>query len=166
MANEIERKFLIKKMPDLSNFESVIYERYYIFRNNTVEMRVQKKGDKYEIERKEVVNGLSAKKTKLAISEPEFEKLKQLGSDVILREGFFISSNPGVSIKIYHGKYEGLKKIEVEFDSENEARTFQIPDWYGEEITGSIVSRDSKLLDLSDEEFKNFLEKKNRDGIE
>lgn len=165
MANEIERKFLIKRMPDLSNFESVIYERYYIFRNDIVEMRVQRKGEKFEIERKEMVSGLSAKKTKLVISEPEFEKLKQLGGESILREGFFISFNPDVSIKIYHGKYEGLKKIEVEFSSEAEARAFQIPDWYGEEITDSIVSRDSKLLDLNEEEFKNFLEEKNRDGI-
>jgi len=165
MANEIERKFLIKRMPDLSNFESVIYERYFIFRNDVVEMRVQKKGEKFEIERKEMVSGLSAEKTKLVISEPEFEKLKQLGSEAILREGFFVSSNPDVSIKIYHGKHEGLKKIEVEFSSEAEARAFQIPDWYGEEITDSIVSRDSKLLDLSDEEFKNFLEEKNKGGI-
>lgn len=165
MANEIERKFLIKRMPDLSNFESVIYERYYIFRNDFVEMRAQKKGEKFEIERKEMVSGLSAEKTKLVISEPEFEKLKQLGSEAILREGFFISSNPNVSIKIYHGKHEGLKKIEVEFSSEDEARAFQIPDWYGEEITDSMVSRDSKLLDLSDEEFKNFLEEKNKGGI-
>ena len=67
MVNEIERKFLIKRMPDLSNFESVIYERFYIFRNDIVEMRVQKKGEKYEIERKEMVNGLSAEKTKLVI---------------------------------------------------------------------------------------------------
>ena len=165
MANEIERKFLIKRMPDLSNFESVIYERYYIYRSDIVEMRVQKKGEKFEIERKEMVSGLSAEKTKLVISEPEFEKLKQLGSEAILREGFFISSKPDVSIKIYHGKHEGLKKIEVEFGSEDEARAFQIPDWYGAEITDSIVSRDSKLLDLSEEEFKNFLEEKNKDGI-
>lgn len=162
MKNEIERKFLIKRMPDLSEFKSVAYERYYIFKDDTVEMRVQKKGDKYEIERKEIIDELNAKKTKLAISEPEFEKLKQLGGEVILRESFFISSNPDVSIKIYHGKHEGLKKIEVEFNSESEAKAFQIPDWYGEEITSSIISRDSKLVDLSDEEFRNFLDEKAR----
>jgi adenylate cyclase len=162
MNNEIERKFLISKMPDLSNFESVTYERYYIYRNDTIEMRVQRKGNIYEIERKEMTSGLSAKKTKLVISEPEFEKLKQFGSEAILREGFFISSNPDVSIKIYHGKYEGLNKVEVEFTSEEEAKAFQIPKWYGEEITDSLISRDSKLLDLSEEEIKNFLSDKTR----
>lgn len=162
MSNEIERKFLIKTMPDLSNFESVIYERYYIYRDEKIEMRVQKKGDKFEIERKEMVNELNAIKTKMEISAPEFEKLKKLSTEAILREGFFISSSPDVSIKIYHGKHEGLKKIEVEFGSEEEAKAFQIPSWYGKEITDSILSRDSKLLDLKEEEIKKFLEETNK----
>lgn len=160
MSNEIERKFLISKMPDLSHFESVMYERYCIYRDGNVEMRVQKKGTQYEIERKEMVNTLKAIKTKMVISKPEFETLKKLGTEAIIREGYFISSNPDVSIKIYHGRHEGLNKIEVEFKSEEEAKAFQIPDWYGEEITDSIVSRDSKLLDLTEEEIKNFLREK------
>lgn len=162
MSNEIERKFLISKMPDLSNFEPVMYERYYVYRDGKIEMRVQKKGTQYEIERKEMVNTLKAIKTKMVISKPEFETLKKLGTEAIIREGYFISSNPDVSIKIYHGRHEGLNKIEVEFKSEEEAKAFQIPDWYGEEITDSIVSRDSKLLDLTEEEIKNFLREKER----
>ncbi len=160
MSQEIERKFLISKMPDLSKYQPIRYERYYIYRDGKVEMRVQKKENKFEIERKEMINKLSAKKTKLKISAPEFEKLKTFGSDVIIRDGYNLFSSPDVSIKIYHGKYEGLKKVEVEFKSEEQATSFQIPDWYGEEITDSIVSRDSKLLDLSKVEIKNFLEEK------
>ncbi|HUW21391.1 MAG TPA: hypothetical protein VMW41_01855 [Candidatus Bathyarchaeia archaeon] len=161
LGNEIERKFLIKKMPDLSNLKSVVCERYYIYRDEVIELRVQKIGNKYEIERKEIINKLKAIKTKLAIFKHEFGKLKRLCSATIVRESYNISSDPDVSIKIYHGKYEGLRKIEVEFSSEEEASFFQIPDWYGEEITDSLVSRDSKLLDLNDEEFKMILEEKN-----
>jgi len=157
MSNEIERKFLVSKMPDLSSYESVIFERYYIYRDGSIEIRVQKKGEHYEIERKEMVNDLKAIKMKMEISKLEFEKLKGLGTEAILKVGYFISSNPDVTIKIYHGKHEGLKKIEVEFSSEEEARTFQIPNWYGKEITDTIISRDSKLLDLSSDEFKNIL---------
>lgn len=148
-------------MPDLSNLKSVIYERYYIYRDAVVEMRVQKKGERYEIERKQKINELKSEKLKMEISESEFEALKKFGGEIITREGFFISSNPNVSIKIYHGKYEGLKKVEVEFDSELEANNFQIPDWYGQEITNSIVSKDSKLLDLNREQFRDFIEKTN-----
>lgn len=156
MHNEIERKFLIKKMPDLSNLKSVFYERYYVYCSNDIEMRVQKKSDKYEIERKEIINGLKAIKTKLKISKMEFEELRKHGAGVILRESYSIDSNPDVSIKLYHGKYEGLKKVEVEFSTEEEARKFKIPDWYGEEITESVISRDSKLASLSKDELKKY----------
>jgi CYTH domain-containing protein len=158
MINEIERKFLISKMPDLSNLKSVIYERYYIYRDENVEMRVQKKGNKFELERKVVINKLKAIKTKTEISKPEFEKLKTICSKEILREGYFLNSSLNISIKIYHGKHEGLSRVEVEFNSEDDAKAFQIPDWFGKEITDSILSRDSKLLDLDENEIKNFLE--------
>ncbi len=157
MSDEIERKFLIKKMPDLSNFKSIKYERYYIFKTDKIELRVQSKEGKFELERKEIVSKLKSIKTKLEISKEEFEKLKSLSSQVILRESYILSVNPEISIKRYQGKHEGLKKIEVEFKSEEEANLFQPEFWYGKEITNSIVSRDSKLLDLTDKEFKDFL---------
>lgn len=88
-------------------------------------------------------------------NEKNMKDLSDIGIDVEM-----------LDLKDYFGKkHELQKKIEVEFGSEDEARAFQVPDWYGEEITDSMISRDSKLLDLNDEEFKNFLEEKNRDGI-
>lgn len=159
MSKEIERKFLIKKVPDINNFKSVLYERYYIYRDDVIELRIQKKGEKYEIERKKIINGLKAIKTKISISKSEFEKLKKLGAKVIIKESYFFDNNPSMSIKIYHGQHKGLNKVEVEFDSEKSAKNFSIPDWFGEEITDSIVSRDAKLLDLSHEELQNFLNK-------
>lgn len=156
MTDEIERKFLVRRMPDLGVIEPVSCERFYIFRSKNVEMRVQKKGNRYEIERKEIIDKLKAIKTKLEISKQEFGVLKQLASEIILRDGYQISENPDISIKVYHGRLEGLSRVEVEFKSEEEAKSFQVPDWFGEEITDSVVSRDAKLIDLSDEEFKNF----------
>ena len=49
---EIERKFLVKKKPDLSKEESINYERYFLKIESDFEERIQKKGDKYEKERK------------------------------------------------------------------------------------------------------------------
>ena len=157
MSNEIARKFLIKNMPDLSSCKSASFERYYIYIDNNIELRVQKNGEKYELERKEIISKLKAVKTTLEISKPEFEQLKTLGTQVILREQFSISSDPEVCIQIYHGKYEGLKRVEVEFSTEEAAQTFQIPDWYGKEITDSVVSRDSKLLNITEAELKSFI---------
>lgn len=155
---ETERKFLIQEMPDLSNLKPIHYERYYLYRDGTIEIRVHRKGGQYELIRKEMVSDLSATKEKLVITAAEFDHLKQFGAGPILRDGYNLSSNPDISIKIYHGKHEGLKKVEVEFNSEHEAESFVIPKWFGREITTSPVSRDSKLLDISGDELKEYLQ--------
>jgi|GEM_PF-1725678 len=40
---EIERKFLIKEMPNLENLKPTYYERYFLFRSEKIEIRIQKK---------------------------------------------------------------------------------------------------------------------------
>jgi hypothetical protein len=43
MQAAIERKFLIDKLPDLSNIESIPYEKRFISLAKTTEIRVQQK---------------------------------------------------------------------------------------------------------------------------
>lgn len=50
---EIERKFLIKEMPNLENLKPTYYERYFLFRSEKIEIRIQKKWEKFEFEKKE-----------------------------------------------------------------------------------------------------------------
>jgi len=45
-------------MPDLDDLESIDYDRYFIYNQSGVEIRVQKKWDIYEFERKETQNTL------------------------------------------------------------------------------------------------------------
>ena len=47
---EIERKFLMKKLPDLSGKDCICYERYFLKIQPDFEERIQKKGDTYERE--------------------------------------------------------------------------------------------------------------------
>ena len=157
MSNEIERKFLIKKMPNLDFIEPVYYQRYFLFRNTNLEIRIQKRGGKYEFERKVTENNLSAKKLKFEITKEEYDKLKELPCEHIVRESYKISDNPEITVKVYHGKFEGLVRAEVEFEDEKEAQKFQVPEWFGEEITNSSLGRDSKLLDLSKQDIKSLL---------
>lgn len=157
MKNEIERKFFVKEMPDLSGKEALQYERYFLERGNGVEERITKVGDKYFYEKKVELSELERTKEKKEISEEEFNELKQKASGAIIREKFLIYENPEITLAIYHGRFEGLVRAEVEFDTEDEAKAFIPPSWMGEEMTGLPIARDSKLLDLSDEEFKGFL---------
>ena len=155
---EIERKFLIKMLPDLSKFKKSSYERYFLFRNKDVEIRIQTVGNKYELERKVNKNNLSSEKHKFDITKDEFNALKKFPSESIIRDSYLVSTNPEVTIKIYKGKFNGLKRAEVEFKSLDEAKKFVLLDWFGKEITDTNLGRDSELLELSEEEFHKLLE--------
>lgn len=155
---EIERKFLVKIMPDISHIKPVHYERYFIFKDNETEIRIQKKDSKYELERKIIENNLSAKKYKIDLTEKEFEKFKEISSDSINRESYHISDNPNISLKIYQGRFKGLIRVEVEFLNQKDAYNFVPLLWFGPEITDSLLAKDSNLLDLTNNEFKNILE--------
>lgn len=158
MKNEIERKFLVKTLPNFTNIEKIEYERYFLFNKNDIEIRIQRKGTKFELERKVLVSKLERTREKLEITRDEFDTLKLLADDVIIRDGYRLSSNPDISVKIYHGKYEGLVRAEVESESLEELQQFQPPGWFGKEITDTLLARDSQLCKLSEEEFKKLYE--------
>ncbi|MBU1110867.1 hypothetical protein KKB83_04595 [Patescibacteria group bacterium] len=156
--HEIERKFLVEKLPDLSDKDSVSYERYFLKIEADFEERIQRKGDKYEKEKKFKTSDLSRKTEKQEISKRDFDVLINSASKSIIRESYKISDNPEVTIKIYHGDYEGLTRAEVEFSSEDEAKNFQSYDWMGKEITNTQLGKDSKLIQLNQKEFKDLLD--------
>lgn len=159
MDYEIERKFLVKKLPYLSDKTKQSYERYYLCRGNGVDIRIQKRNDVYELERKSETPNLGRETQKFEITKEEFEVLKRYSSEAIMRESYLISESPEITIKIYHGRFEGLVRAEVEFNSVNEDKTFTPLEWMGEEITDTPLGRDSRLLGLSDKEFKDLLSK-------
>lgn len=157
MKNEIERKFYVREIPNLSGIKPAHYERYILGRGNGKETRISKIDDKYFYEEKTEISSLERTRTKKEITEDEFENLKQNISKVIIRDRYNISSNPNITIQIYHGRFEGLIRAEVEFNSENEARSFTPPIWMGEEMTGLLIARDSSLLDLNDKDLKRYI---------
>ncbi len=149
MKTEIERKFLVSKLPNLNGIEKIPYERYFLFYDEYSEIRIQKKEWIYEFERKIKENDLLAKKQKIEITEDEFMSLRKWSTWEIFRDSYSISSSPNMSLKTYHWDLEWFNRIEVEFASEREAQDFEIPDWLGEEITGTKLARDSSLIWLS-----------------
>jgi CYTH domain-containing protein len=157
MLNEIERKFFVKQMPDLSGIEPLHYERYFLSRANGVEERISKVNEKFVYEKKTEISSLERSREKKEISEQEFNQLKEKASEAIIRDRYNIPSNPEATVQIYHGKFEGLIRAEVEFKSEEEAKSFVPFSWMGKEMTELPIARDSKLLDLTNEEFQGYL---------
>lgn len=155
---EIERKFLVKELPDLSGIAPIRYERYYITKDGPLVERIQKKGDKYEFESKKTISPLEHDKNKRYITQEEFEHLRRgKEEEGIIRDGYLLSENPEVSVKIYHGRLEGLARAEVEFSSKEEAEAYIPESWMGEEITTSPLGADARLLHLSSQEFASLL---------
>jgi CYTH domain-containing protein len=160
MKNEIERKFFVNVMPDISGIKALHYERYFINRDNGdngIEERISKIDDEFWYQRKVEISELERTQEKKRISESEFNQLKEKASEAIIRDRYNLSFNPDIVIQIYHGRFEGLIRAEVEFNSEAEAKSFIPLSWMGEEMTGLPIARDSKLLDLTDSEFRKYL---------
>lgn len=159
MEQEIERKWLIKTMPDLTKYPPLRDERYYLFADDTVSLRFQQRGEQFEIERMETIGELTRNQAKLSIGAKEFETLKQKAKGPLVRDSYLIQrADPQITLKIYRELFEGLMRIEVEFTSLEQAKSFVAPDWFGAEMTDSPLSYDSKLVNMSKEEFKSLLE--------
>lgn len=157
MAKSITRKFLVKTLPDLSDKSKDVYQRYYLYNDNSIVIRVQSINEDYELERKVNESDLVREGETVKITKDEFEVLKQYAKQSIQRDSYTIQDNPRIVLRVYHGEYEGLTRAEVNFDSEDEANSFEPLDWFDREITGSLLSQDGYLLQLSKDEFQELI---------
>lgn len=157
MSKSITRKFLVKKLPDLSDKTKDIYQRYYLYNANSIVIRIQQVNDEYELERKANESELVREGNTIKITADEFEELKQYAKQSIQRDSYIIQDNPRIVLRVYRGAYEGLNRAEVNFESEKEANAFQALDWFEQEITGTPLSQDGYLLQLSENEFHQLI---------
>jgi len=149
MAQEIERKFLVKndayKLVSSKNtriiqgFLSSVPER-------TVRIRVKGEqgfitvkgiGDESGVSRYEWEKEISVKEANelLSICEPGF--IKKTRFDVVVGKHTF-------EVDEFYGENEGLVIAEVELSSEDEV--YKKPDWLGEEVTGDLKYYNSMLV--------------------
>lgn len=137
---EIERKFLINKMPDLSKYEFKKLEQGYLCTNPTV--RVRKEDDTYYMTYKG--KGLMAKEEyNLPLTKEGYEHLlKKADGNIITKTRYIIPLGKNkegneleAELDVFEGKFKGLIFAEVEFKSIEEANSFEVPDWLGEDVT-------------------------------
>lgn len=146
---EIERKFLPTEIPfDLNQLSSTECERYYLYADERTEMRIQKKGELYELEHKvqSQESPLRRENSKIILTQSEWDILKAKAEGGAITYSKFQLPIEGASIKRYSGKLEGLMLLEVEFKTLEEAHAFQPEAWMGRELSGQKLSRDSGLI--------------------
>ena len=133
---EIERKFLVKKIPDnLDTYERIDMIQGYL--NTAPVVRVRKENDDYVLTYKG--SGLlSHSEYNLPLNKEAFEHLlKKCDGIIISKSGYKIpiENNLTAELDIFKGDLDSLKLVEVEFDSVEEANNFTPPEWFGEDVT-------------------------------
>lgn len=143
---EIERKFLIHKLPeDLDSYPFRLLEQAYLCTEPVV--RVRRSDDTYTLTYKS--KGLmSREEYNLPLTKESYEHLKQKADGNVIRKKRFripLPNNLTIELDLFGAPFEGLILAEVEFISEEQALAFLPPDWFGEEVTWSTEYHNSTL---------------------
>lgn len=132
---EIERKFLVKAIPDsLSDYAFHIIEQAYLCTEPVV--RVRKQDDDYYLTYKGK-GFLSKEEYNLPLTKDSYQHLlAKADGNVITKKRYLIPYNGyTIELDIFEGKFKGLVVAEVEFETEDTAKSFTGPDWFGEDVT-------------------------------
>ena len=139
MPREIERKFLLKRLPDgLKDYpHEEIEQGYLAVERDGVQVRLRKKGDVRSLTYKRG-NKSAREECEIRLTGEQFDalwpatkgrRLTKTRFDVPWREHT-------IEVDIYTGRHDGVVVAEVEFADERSCRDFEPPDWFGEDVTG------------------------------
>ena len=150
MANEIERKFLIKSLPkDMSGTTMrqgyLQPEKERAVRIRTVEKDGSKKGV-LTIKGMGSKSGMSRYEFETEIPVPDADHLLSLCDQPLIEKTRFKYDHEGLIWEIdeFHGVNDGLIVAEVELESEDQQ--LNKPDFIGDEVTGQIKYYNMMLL--------------------
>jgi adenylate cyclase len=131
---EIERKFLIERLPDeVGRASSRRIDQGYLALDQGAEVRLRRHGDDLWLTIKGV-GGLARVEEEFSLGADQFDSLWPL------TEGRRIEKTRhelpgGVEVDVYDGGLAGLMVAEIEFGSEAESAAFEPPEWFGAEVT-------------------------------
>lgn len=144
---EIERKFLLDNLPlNIDKFKKNELVQTYI--SFEPEIRVRKANDKYILTKK-VGAGMVREELEFEIENNLYTFLINNSEDkTIKKTRYFIplSAKTTAEIDIYHDNLDGLKIVEVEFENEEEAMNFEVPKWFGKEVTNDEFYKNANLI--------------------
>jgi len=151
MAQEIERKFLVK-----ADFKTFSQKKIYIKQGylsvvpeRTVRIRITDKNAYITIKGKASKNGVSRYEWEKETPINEADELFKLCEySIIEKTRFIIPANDNLFFEVdeFYGDNEGLIIAEIELPSEGTA--FTKPDWLGKEVTGIDKYYNSMLVKM------------------
>ena len=132
---EIERKFLVKHMPeDLEQYPCRRIEQVYLSTKPVI--RARRMDDAYILTCKG--KGLLAREEhEMHLDAEEYgEPFKRAEGTPIAKNRYLIPYGAHtIELDVFDAPFAPLVVAEVEFSSEEEAAAFAAPDWFGEDVT-------------------------------
>lgn len=131
---EIERKFTVKQLPDLSEYTYLTLTQGYLCTEPV--LRVRKENNHYYLTYKGE-GLLEREEYNLRLDKESFDHLLQKTDGVIIsKKRYLIPYNKHtIELDIFEGSLEPLIIAEVEFASVEEANAFTPPEWFDEDVT-------------------------------
>ena len=148
MAQEIERKFLVKGdfKPFVQKETRIIQGYLSSVPERTV--RVRTKGDKGFLTIKGIGNesGASRYEWETEISTEDAKNLLAICEPGVIDKTRYLVEVGKHTYEVdeFYGENDGLTVAEIELESEDEA--FDKPEWLGEEVTGDVKYYNSMLM--------------------
>nr|WP_319388107.1 CYTH domain-containing protein [uncultured Cohaesibacter sp.] len=149
---EIERKFLLQSLPDLSSLKAGdVAQGYLTSATDSIEMRVRRKGcgaDAAHFMTLKSDGTLSRKEIEVPISAAQFESFWPATRGRRVEKTRYVGALADglrFELDIFHGGLDGLKLVEVEFTSVEAASRFVAPDWFGEDVTSNKGYKNKSL---------------------
>lgn len=162
---EIERKFLVRQMPDLSTFSCKRIEQAYLCAKPTVRVRRIQIGqnppeyiltlkDKQGVDPLEVKQaGIINREIEIPLSREAYHHLREKADGKCIEKKRYLiplSSGLTAELDIFEGWLSGLCFAEVEFPDADTAKSYCPEDWMGEDVSADKRYRNSYLATLEE----------------
>ncbi len=141
---EIEKKFTVKELPDLSGYDRHKIEQAYINRKPT--LRIRRQDDDYYFTYKG--EGLMAREEyNLPLNEESYYHLREKADGKIITKTRYLIPYDQYTIEldVFEGDLAPLIIAEVEFPTIEEAENFVPPAWFAEDVTSDPKYQNSNL---------------------
>lgn len=159
---EIERKFLIKNIPD--NLKSNInfeIEQAYLADSPVVRIRKRISDDKEEYFLTVKSSGMLAREeVETLITKSAYNNFKlEAKGNVITKQRYILPISDGLKaeLDIFNGVFKGVVMVEVEFPDEEASKKFTPPDYFADEVTFDSRFHNSRMSSMSKEEISDLI---------
>lgn len=155
---EIERKFLIQKLPDdLNTYPHHKIEQAYLSTDPV--LRIRQKDNDYILTYKGP-GMLAREEHEFPLNKASYQHLlKKADGNVISKTRYLIPDASGLTIEldVFSGCFTGLIMAEVEFPDMESAGSYQMPRWFSKEVTTDTHFHNSRMSEMTEDECLAFL---------